>query len=265
MPSRASSPARRRSASSSRRARWRWRTRRRSAAPWRGRPCRARLPALRHRRAGADRRPRRLCQRRFSAAIASLMPMFAGFSREAHDLGAFGNGSRMKFVANLLVAINNVASAEAMVLAEKAGLDLHQVVKLVGRRRGAVAHLRAARADDGRRQLPAADHAPSTWKKDIDVIGEFAYALGAPTPLFNSHHPDLLRRPRPRPRRRGCRGRLHRARDDVGHRARLKRLTSRCSASRRRATRRHRLPDARRTRRRSGAVFRTGRCWASAG
>ena len=67
-----------------------------------------------------------------SATIASLMPMFAGFSREAHDLGAFGNGSRMKFVANLLVAINNVASAEAMVLAEKAGLDLRQVVKLVG-------------------------------------------------------------------------------------------------------------------------------------
>ena len=40
-----------------------------------------------------------------------------------HDLGAFGNGSRMKYVANLLVAINNVASAEAMVLGLKAGLD----------------------------------------------------------------------------------------------------------------------------------------------
>ena len=28
----------------------------------------------------------------------------------------FGNGSKMKYVANLLVAIHNVASAEAMVL-----------------------------------------------------------------------------------------------------------------------------------------------------
>ena len=49
--------------------------------------------------------------------------MFAGFSRKLYDVGAFGNGSRMKYVANLLVAINNVASAEAMVLGMKAGLD----------------------------------------------------------------------------------------------------------------------------------------------
>ena len=56
-------------------------------------------------------------------AIQGLMPVFADFSRQAHDLGAFGNGMKMKFVANLLVAIHNVASAEAMVLGIKAGLD----------------------------------------------------------------------------------------------------------------------------------------------
>jgi 3-hydroxyisobutyrate dehydrogenase-like beta-hydroxyacid dehydrogenase len=49
------------------------------------------------------------------------MPAFADFAREAHDLGRFGNGTRMKLVANLLVAIHNVASAEAMVLGAKAG------------------------------------------------------------------------------------------------------------------------------------------------
>jgi L-threonate 2-dehydrogenase len=124
-----------------------------------------------------------------SVAIASLMPMFSGFSREAHDLGAFGNGSRMKFVANLLVAINNVASAEAMVLAEKAGLDLHQVVKLVGAgaAQSRIFDLRAPMmADDN--YLPATMRL-STWKKDIDVIGAFAYALGSPTPLFSSTIP----------------------------------------------------------------------------
>jgi 3-hydroxyisobutyrate dehydrogenase-like beta-hydroxyacid dehydrogenase len=51
-----------------------------------------------------------------SRSIARLKPMFLGFSRGVHDLGAFGNGSKMKYVANLLVAIHNVASAEAMVL-----------------------------------------------------------------------------------------------------------------------------------------------------
>ena len=38
----------------------------------------------------------------------------------------------MKFVANHLVAIHNVATAEAMVLAERAGLDLKEVVEMVG-------------------------------------------------------------------------------------------------------------------------------------
>jgi L-threonate 2-dehydrogenase len=37
----------------------------------------------------------------------------------------------MKLIANHLVAIHNVASAEAMVLAMKAGLDPEQVVEVV--------------------------------------------------------------------------------------------------------------------------------------
>ena len=124
-----------------------------------------------------------------SAAIASLMPLFAGFSREAHDLGAFGNGSKMKFVANLLVAINNVASAEAMVLAEKAGLNLKQVVKLVsaGAANSRIFELRAPMMAENQ-YLPATMRL-STWQKDMAVIGKFAAALGAPTPLFSSTIP----------------------------------------------------------------------------
>ena len=67
-------------------------------------------------------------ERRRSTA---MMPVFTDFSRPAHDLGAFGNGMKMKFVANLLVAIHNVASAEAMVLGMKAGLDPAQIFKLI--------------------------------------------------------------------------------------------------------------------------------------
>lgn len=122
-------------------------------------------------------------------AVASLMPMFAGFSREAHDLGAYGNGSRMKYVANLLVAINNVASAEAMVLAEKAGLDLHTVIKLVsaGAANSRVFELRAPMMADDRYE-PATMRL-STWQKDMSVIGAFANKLGSPTPLFSASIP----------------------------------------------------------------------------
>src|SRR6202011_2721054 len=66
-----------------------------------------------------------------TASIAADGPLFADFSRQAYDLGAFGNGSKMKFVANLLVAIHNVASAEAFVLGMKAGLDPRQIYDLI--------------------------------------------------------------------------------------------------------------------------------------
>lgn len=118
------------------------------------------------------------------AAVAAAMPVFSAFSRQAHDLGPFGNGTRMKLVANLLVAIHNVASAEAMVLGIKAGLDPQQIVRLIGAGAG------TSRMFEMRAPLMAADHYEpptmriSTWKKDMDVIRDYAAELGSATPLF---------------------------------------------------------------------------------
>jgi len=64
-------------------------------------------------------------------AIAKCQPIFADFSRKTANLGAFGNGSKMKYVANHLVAIHNVATAEAMVLGMKAGLDPQQIIEVI--------------------------------------------------------------------------------------------------------------------------------------
>jgi putative dehydrogenase len=49
-----------------------------------------------------------------SAAIAECAQLFAYFGKQSADLGTYGNGSKMKFIANHLVAINNVATAVAM-------------------------------------------------------------------------------------------------------------------------------------------------------
>ncbi|HEX5998151.1 MAG TPA: NAD(P)-dependent oxidoreductase [Hyphomicrobiaceae bacterium] len=119
-----------------------------------------------------------------SAAILRLQPAFLGFARKVYDLGPYGNGSKMKFIANHLVAIHNVAAAEAMVLARKAGLDAHQTVEVIGSGAGTsrVFELRAPMMADGH-YLPATMRS-STWKKDLTVIGEFAAAAGCPTPLF---------------------------------------------------------------------------------
>jgi 3-hydroxyisobutyrate dehydrogenase-like beta-hydroxyacid dehydrogenase len=124
-----------------------------------------------------------------SAAIRKLRPLFAAFSRAAHDLGGFGNGSRMKYVANLLVAIHNVASAEAMVLGLKAGLDPQTVFDMVttGAGNSRVFELRAPMMVQDR--YAAATMKISVWQKDMAVIGEFARELRVPTPLFDATVP----------------------------------------------------------------------------
>ena len=120
-----------------------------------------------------------------AASIARLEPVFLGFARKVWDLGAYGNGSKMKFVANHLVAIHNVAAAEAMVLAMKAGLDPNRVVEVIGSGAGTsrVFELRAPMMA-ANSYLPASMRS-ATWKKDMTVIGEFASGLACPTPLFD--------------------------------------------------------------------------------
>lgn len=120
-----------------------------------------------------------------AAEIDRLQPAFLGFARKVWNLGAYGNGSKMKFVANHLVAIHNVAAAEAMVLGMKAGLDPRQIVEVIGSGAGTsrVFELRAPMMA-ANSYLPATMRS-STWTKDLDVIGRFAAALHCPTPLFD--------------------------------------------------------------------------------
>ena len=125
------------------------------------------------------------------ASIGTLMPLFADFARQAHDLGTFGNGTRMKFVANLLVAIHNVASAEAMVLGIKAGLDPRQILKFAtaGAANSRVLELRGPMMVEDRYDGDNLTMRVSTWQKDMKVIGEFAASIGCPTPLFSATEP----------------------------------------------------------------------------
>jgi L-threonate 2-dehydrogenase len=119
------------------------------------------------------------------AAIKRLDPVFLGFGRKVQNLGAFGNGTKMKLVANLLVAIHNVAASEAMVLGMKAGLDPKQIVEVISSGAGTsrVFELRAPMMA-ANNYLPATMRS-RTWKKDMTVIGNFASDLDCPTPLFS--------------------------------------------------------------------------------
>ncbi len=122
-------------------------------------------------------------------AIAKLRPMFAAFSRATYDVGEFGNGSRMKYIANLLVTINNVASAEAMVLGIKAGLDPQMIYDLIR------AGVGTSRVFEVRGPMMVKDEYENAsmsiklYHKDISVIEDFAAGLGVPTPLFSASTP----------------------------------------------------------------------------
>ncbi len=124
-----------------------------------------------------------------SQAIERCMGLFADFAKQSADLGRYGNGSRMKFVANHLVAINNVATAEAMLLAERAGLDPKMVVEMVGPGAGGsrMFQMRAPMMVQG--VYEPATMKVSTWKKDMAIIAEFADDVGCSTPLFTLTQP----------------------------------------------------------------------------
>jgi 3-hydroxyisobutyrate dehydrogenase-like beta-hydroxyacid dehydrogenase len=124
-----------------------------------------------------------------TAAIRKLRPVFADFSRQTHDLGVFGNGSKMKYVANLLVAIHNVAAAEAMVLGMKAGLDPRHIFEFAT---GGAGNSRMFEVRGP--MMVKDDYSEATmknyvWQKDMSVIGAFAAKLGVPTPLFSATLP----------------------------------------------------------------------------
>ena len=126
-------------------------------------------------------------------AIARLRPLFKNFGREVYDVGAFGNGSKMKYVANLLVAIHNVAAAEAMVLGMKAGLTPQSIFDLIkgGAGNSRIFELRAPMMVKGNYKNPTMKI--DVWDKDMRVIGDYARKIKVPTPMFDASKPIYIK------------------------------------------------------------------------
>ena len=122
-------------------------------------------------------------------AVGRCKAVFAGFARSMHYCGNYGNGSKLKFLANLLVTIHNLSAAEAIVLGLKSGLDLELLYKVI--RDGAG----SSRMFEVRAPLMIADdYSQATMKvdvyqKDIDIISAYASRLHCPTPLFEASKP----------------------------------------------------------------------------
>jgi 3-hydroxyisobutyrate dehydrogenase-like beta-hydroxyacid dehydrogenase len=108
-----------------------------------------------------------------------------GFADSCLYFGKFGAASRVKLVNNLLVAINIAATAEAMALGLKAGVDVDLMIKAIATGSGGSTQF-AIRAPwmAQRRFLPAQGTVPAL-QHYFEMIGDFADDVGVATPLLD--------------------------------------------------------------------------------
>ena len=120
------------------------------------------------------------------AAVDRCKAVFAGFARSTHYCGEYGNGSKLKFIANLLVTIHNLSTAEAIVLGRRSGLDLDLLYRVIcdGAGTSRMFEVRAPLMIAG--AYSAATMKVDVYQKDIDIIGAYASGLHCPTPLFEA-------------------------------------------------------------------------------
>lgn len=118
-------------------------------------------------------------------ASRRVVPAVEACSRAHYVLGEFGNASRMKYLANLLVTVHNVAAAEAITLGVKAGMDPAVVLEVLtaGAGTSRMLEIRGPAMVANRYDNPGI--AAETFLKDIRIISDFARSLKCPVPLFD--------------------------------------------------------------------------------
>jgi len=116
--------------------------------------------------------------------FAQCQDLFGAMGNRSFHVGPLGSGLAMKLVNNMLVQVNTVAVAEAMVLGVKAGLDPQTIYEVVRVSTGASAawELRVPR-------ILAGDFEPGGTidisYKDQELETAFAKRLGVPLLLAN--------------------------------------------------------------------------------
>ncbi len=118
-------------------------------------------------------------------ACKKIEPVVAGFADSCIYFGLFGAASRVKLINNLLVAIHIAATAEAMALGVKAGVDVPLMIKAIATGSGGSTQfgIRAPWMAE-RRFKPVQGTIPGL-QHYVDMIGKFADEVGVATPLLD--------------------------------------------------------------------------------
>lgn len=120
-----------------------------------------------------------------AAACKKLEAVVAGFADSCLYFGEFGAASRVKLVNNLLVAIHIAATAEAMALGLKAGVDVPLMIKAIATGSGGSTQfgIRAPWMAE-RRFLPVQGSVPGL-QHYFGMIADFADSVGVATPMLD--------------------------------------------------------------------------------
>lgn len=126
--------------------------------------------------------PRDACDR--------LRPVMQAIGRDIRDVGPFGDGMKLKLVANLLVSIHNLATAEALLFAQRSGLDLDMVYSAIAGGGAATSRMFEVRGP----MMISGQYEPATMKmdvymKDVALIMDQARAVNCPVPLMAASVP----------------------------------------------------------------------------
>jgi 3-hydroxyisobutyrate dehydrogenase-like beta-hydroxyacid dehydrogenase len=118
-------------------------------------------------------------------ACKKVEGVVAGFADTCLYFGEFGAASRVKLVNNLLVAINIAATAEAMALGLKAGVDVPLMIKAIAGGSGGSTQfgIRAPWMAE-RRFQPVQGTVPGL-QHYFDMLKDFADQVGVATPLLD--------------------------------------------------------------------------------
>jgi L-threonate 2-dehydrogenase len=119
-----------------------------------------------------------------AASVDACAPVFDAIGRTWAHVGPFGDGTRMKFVANLLIAVHNLAAGEALVLGMKAGLDPDLLYRTIASSAATSRMFEVSGPLIVERDYLDAGSKVSILHKDIGLIRDFATEVRAPVPLL---------------------------------------------------------------------------------
>ena len=118
--------------------------------------------------------------------VNKSMSILKAFSKEVIYVGKFGNGMKLKVLANLLVTIHNTAAAEALHLGELAGLSKKMIYKTLVNSAATSTMLekRMPLMMNGKYNPPTASF--NIFMKDIDIIRKFIMDKKTTLPTFEA-------------------------------------------------------------------------------